>query len=179
MKYKCSTFKIIVAVSAGLSGMKGLYQPVKVDSKAIKEFMAFYHILKQQFKMHLLEDHAVQWTNTYHSGFGLLGEQGAESIHAKFNRLWLPFRMCIVIIPQKCCVKSYFQISCECIALIAGFPQPLSTHSTTNVYLLYVVIHIYNHVPGTYTCTNETITCIDYSLKTLRLFVVIENASPL
>eukprot|EP00731_Ephydatia_muelleri_P033461 Em0030g18a len=29
-------------------------------------------------KMHLLEDHAVQWANTYHVGFGLLGEQGAE-----------------------------------------------------------------------------------------------------
>ena len=30
---------------AGLPGMKGLYQPVKVDSKAI---LAFYHTLKQQ-----------------------------------------------------------------------------------------------------------------------------------
>ena len=39
----------------------------------------------------------------------------------------------------------------------------LSTHSTTHGYLLYVVIHTYNHVPGTYTCTNETTTCIDYS----------------
>ena len=33
---------------AGLPGMKGLYQPMKVDSKAIQEFIAFYHILKQQ-----------------------------------------------------------------------------------------------------------------------------------
>ena len=41
--------------------------------------------------MHLLEDHAVQWANTYHDGFGLLGEQGAELIHAKFNRLGLVF----------------------------------------------------------------------------------------
>ena len=37
-----------VAVLAGLPGMKSLYQPVNVDSKAIQEFMAFYHILKQQ-----------------------------------------------------------------------------------------------------------------------------------
>ena len=39
--------------------------------------------------------------------------------------------------PRSVDVKSYFQISCECIAFIAdlllcfGFPQPLSTHSTT------------------------------------------------
>ncbi|KAL5473937.1 hypothetical protein EMCRGX_G028506 [Ephydatia muelleri] len=38
-------------------------------------------------KMHLLEDHALQWANRMHVGFGLFGEQGAESIHAKFNTL--------------------------------------------------------------------------------------------
>ena len=48
MKYKCSTFKSMVAVLAGLPGTKGLYQPVRVDSKAIQEFMAFYHIMKQK-----------------------------------------------------------------------------------------------------------------------------------
>ena len=41
--------------------------------------------------MHLLEDHEVQWANTYHAGFGLLEEQGAELIQAKFNRLGLIF----------------------------------------------------------------------------------------
>ena len=40
---------------------------------------------------HFLEDHAVQWANTYHAGFGLLEDQGAELIHAKFNRLGLVF----------------------------------------------------------------------------------------
>ena len=38
-------------------------------------------------KMHLLEDHTVPWLQKWHVGFGLLGEQGAESIHAKFNAL--------------------------------------------------------------------------------------------
>ena len=33
-------------------------------------------------KMHMLEEHMVQ-----EGGFGLLGEQGAESIHAYFNSL--------------------------------------------------------------------------------------------
>ena len=38
-----------------------------------------------------MEDHEVQWANNYHAGFGHLGEEGAESIHAKFNRLGLVF----------------------------------------------------------------------------------------
>ena len=37
--------------------------------------------------MHMLEDHATEWVRLTHVGFGLLGEQGAESIHAKFNSL--------------------------------------------------------------------------------------------
>ena len=40
-------------------------------------------------KMHLLEDHATRWANATHIGFGLLGEQGAESIYAKFNQLYI------------------------------------------------------------------------------------------
>ena len=40
-------------------------------------------------KMHLLEDHEVG--KYLPSGFGLLGEQGAELIHAQFNRLGLVF----------------------------------------------------------------------------------------
>ena len=37
--------------------------------------------------MHLLEDHTVLWAKNTKVGFGLLREQGAESIHAKFNSL--------------------------------------------------------------------------------------------
>ena len=71
--------------------MKGLYQPMKVDSKAIQEFMAFYQYPEATapIKMHLLEDHEVG--KYLPSGFGLLGEQGAELIHAQFNRLGLVF----------------------------------------------------------------------------------------
>ena len=40
-------------------------------------------------KLHMLEDHAVDWIRSnQHIGFGLMGEQGAESIHARFNRLY-------------------------------------------------------------------------------------------
>lgn len=38
-------------------------------------------------KMHLLEDHMVDWLRQYHLGPGIMGEQGAESIHAHLNRL--------------------------------------------------------------------------------------------
>ena len=37
-------------------------------------------------KMHLLEDH-VPWFKRWHLGFGLMGEQGAESIHAHLMKL--------------------------------------------------------------------------------------------
>ena len=38
-------------------------------------------------KMHILEDHVVPWARKWKIGAGLLGEQGAESIHAHINRL--------------------------------------------------------------------------------------------
>ena len=38
-------------------------------------------------KMHMLEEHVVPWVKKWRVGFGLLGEQGAESIHAYFNSL--------------------------------------------------------------------------------------------
>ena len=57
----------------------------------IQEFMAYY---REKFprssvlpKMHMLEEHVIPWLERHHLGFGLLGEQGVESIHAHFNRL--------------------------------------------------------------------------------------------
>ena len=38
-------------------------------------------------KLHMLEEHVVPWIKKWGVGFGLLGEQGAESIHAYFNLL--------------------------------------------------------------------------------------------
>ena len=38
-------------------------------------------------KMHMLEEHVVPWLREWHIGFGLMGEQGAESVHAYFNSL--------------------------------------------------------------------------------------------
>ena len=38
-------------------------------------------------KMHMLEEHVVPWLRRWKVGFGIMGEQGAESIHAYFNNL--------------------------------------------------------------------------------------------
>ena len=35
----------------------------------------------------MLEEHVVSWIQKWGVGFGLMGEQGAESIHAHFNSL--------------------------------------------------------------------------------------------
>ncbi|KAL5473856.1 hypothetical protein EMCRGX_G028418 [Ephydatia muelleri] len=63
--------------------------------EAVGEFMTFFRESFPQatvpIEMHLLEDHAVPWAKSFHVGFGLLGEQGAESIHAKFTRLSLSY----------------------------------------------------------------------------------------
>ena len=37
--------------------------------------------------MHVLEDHAIPWLRRFHVGAGLMGEQGAESIHALMKSL--------------------------------------------------------------------------------------------
>ena len=37
--------------------------------------------------MHMLEEHMLEWIKMHQAGCGLMGEQGAESIHAKFNAL--------------------------------------------------------------------------------------------
>ena len=33
----------------------------------------------------MLEDHVIPWLNQWKVGFGCMGEQGAESLHANFN----------------------------------------------------------------------------------------------
>ena len=43
--------------------------------------------LPQYISTTLLEDHMVGWLKLYHLAPGLMGEQGAESIHAHLNRL--------------------------------------------------------------------------------------------
>lgn len=37
--------------------------------------------------MHILEHHMLDWIRSHQAGCGLMGEQGAESIHSQFNSL--------------------------------------------------------------------------------------------
>eukprot|EP00731_Ephydatia_muelleri_P009711 Em0005g297a len=43
--------------------------------------------VRRSVKMHLLECHMQEWIGHHHAGCGLMGEQGAESIHSQFNSL--------------------------------------------------------------------------------------------
>ena len=38
-------------------------------------------------KMHFLEHHVIQWLKKWHIASGLMGEQGAESLHAHIHNL--------------------------------------------------------------------------------------------
>ena len=92
--------------------------------QAIQEFMAFYrNTATVPIKMHLLEDHAVQWANTYRAGFSLLGEQGVESIHAKFNRLGLVFAPIRDRVENLLCIVKEHLLSIE-PQLVAAIPPP-------------------------------------------------------
>ena len=56
----------------------------------IQIFLEFY---RERFdasftpKLHLLEDHVVPFLRKWRVGFGFHGEQGAESLHASFNKI--------------------------------------------------------------------------------------------
>ena len=59
--------------------------------KDIADFMAFY---RQEFpratvlpKMHIMEDHVIPWLRRWHVGAGLMGEQGAESLHSAIHKM--------------------------------------------------------------------------------------------
>lgn len=59
-------------------------------------------------KMHVLEEHIVPFIKKWNVGTGLMGEQGAESIHAAINRIKQRFRA----IPNKekqllCVIKEH------------------------------------------------------------------------
>ena len=38
-------------------------------------------------KTHMLEEHVVPWLRMWHIGFGMMGKQGAQSIHKYFSSL--------------------------------------------------------------------------------------------
>uniref|UniRef100_A0A1X7VXA2 Uncharacterized protein n=1 Tax=Amphimedon queenslandica TaxID=400682 RepID=A0A1X7VXA2_AMPQE len=56
---------------------------------AIDCFVAYYEATLSKATLtptlHMLEDHMIPWIKLWNTGCALMGEQGAESLHAKFN----------------------------------------------------------------------------------------------
>ena len=67
-----------------------MYTSTFIDNN-IQAFMAYYRSTFPHAtvlpKMHMLEAHVIPWMKKWHVGFGIMGEQGAESIHKYFNSL--------------------------------------------------------------------------------------------
>ena len=77
-----------------LQGMQSIHlntHSMYYTGSTVDEFLRLY---RKSFpnatvtpKLHMLEDHVVQWMRKWHWALGLHGEQGAESIHNIFNTL--------------------------------------------------------------------------------------------
>ena len=67
------------------------YIPVFSTELNIDEFLAHYHFAFPTAsitpKLHMVEDHIVDFLRQWKVGIGMLGEQGVESIHTTFNQL--------------------------------------------------------------------------------------------
>ena len=71
-------------------------EDIELAQSLIDKYMSYW---RKEFpdesvtlKQHLLEVHTVPWLREYKVGFGLMGEQGFESIHAKINDIEKDFR---------------------------------------------------------------------------------------
>ena len=53
----------------------------------LKEYRSSFHYSTVLPKMHVLEEHTITWLRRFRVGAGLMGEQGAESIHAHLMKL--------------------------------------------------------------------------------------------
>ena len=88
-------------------------------------------------KMHLLEDHTVAWVQKWHVGFGLLGEQGAES---KFNALHRTHASIHETLQHYQCVMKEHLISTapENVAAIAVVTKRPKYSKEKLSYMLYI-----------------------------------------
>lgn len=75
-------------------------------------------------KMHILEQHVVPWIKKWGVGLGLMGEQGAESIHAAVNSITPAY----VNIPDrvqrlKCILQEHHRQVCPFLANCKPIPK--------------------------------------------------------
>ena len=65
-----------------------VHNPIEtITAQLMEHFRSSFPNCSITLKMHMLEEHTVPWAKRTYVEFGLLGEQGAESIHARFNSL--------------------------------------------------------------------------------------------
>ncbi len=91
IRFLTKTLRIFVSSVSNYSNTKSVdYTLTSVESD-IDAFLLFY---RSSFphatitpKLHMVEDHIVDFIRRWRVGLGMLGEQGAESIHARFNQL--------------------------------------------------------------------------------------------
>lgn len=68
-----------------------VYIPSTATDVNVKKFMEYYRDAFPKAtilpKLHMLEEHMIPFLKKWRLGMGVLGEQGAESIHARFNTI--------------------------------------------------------------------------------------------
>ena len=85
-------------------------------------FVGHLQMLQQQSKC-ICWKTMITMSKCHPRGFGLLGEQGAESIHAKFNRLGLAFSPIKDRVKQLQCIVKEHLLSIE-PQIVAAIPPP-------------------------------------------------------
>ena len=102
-----------------------LYVPFTHVVCNIDEFIRYYRATFPEAsitpKLHMLEDHVVPFIRQWRVGLGVMGEQGAESIHNRFNVLERTYsNMPDKVNQLKCMVADHFRQ--VCLANIVELP---------------------------------------------------------
>ena len=97
-------------------------------ANAIHQFLAYYRqnspTASITVKMHLMEDHMIPFLEKWGKvGFGLLGEQGAESVHKDFNTIKERFANIANPVQRLRCTLQEHHLRCS-PSLREAKPQP-------------------------------------------------------
>ena len=99
--------------------------------------MGYYH---QHFpsatilpKMHILECHVPGWLEKWGIGLGLMGEQGAKSIHTSFNLIKASYRSMPNQVDRLLCIvkEHHLRVDPEHWSMVAE-PKRRKRHSSPN-----------------------------------------------
>jgi hypothetical protein len=75
-------------------------------------------------KMHFLEQHVVPWLKQWGVGLGLMGEQGAESIHAAVNSISRAYlNMADKVKRLECILREHHRQTCPTLASAQPSPK--------------------------------------------------------